>query len=53
MGPAMRREDGGVQPSLGGKLVIDSWDVNGVFVWGLMMGGGGGGSVTSDLDLCV
>lgn len=37
--------------SWGETLVIDSWDVNGVFVWGLMMGGGG--SVTSDLDLCV
>lgn len=49
----MRWEDGGIQPSLGGKtLVIDSWDVNGVFVWGLMMDGGRC-SATSDLDLCV
>lgn len=39
----MRWEDGGIRPSLGGEtLVTDSWDVNRVFVWGLMMDGGGG-----------
>lgn len=41
---AMRWEDGGIRPSLGGEtLVTDSWDVNGVFVWGLMNDGVGGG----------